>query len=101
MKARIGENPLDALIPTAKPGGAPAPKRPVKVRMTAHVPSDLLERARDAVVALSGPPLRLTLASLVEDAMERELERLQKERNKGKPFPPRGGELRGGRPIRA
>lgn len=74
---------------------APVPK----VRATFHIPADLLSDLRDAVVALSGPPDRLTLASLAERALRVELERLQRERNKGRPFPPRSGELRGGRPI--
>jgi hypothetical protein len=50
-------------------------------------------------VALSGPPHRLTLASFADAALRLELERLQKAENKGKPFPKRESELRGGRPI--
>lgn len=114
----MGENPLDALVPTRgdtaaamrasrrglEPAGTtprptPAP-RVVKERLTVHVPVDVVDEVKDAVVALSGPPLRLTLAAFAENALRHELERLQKEHNRGKAFPKRSGELKGGRPIR-
>jgi hypothetical protein len=108
-KSRIGENPLDALLSstspkdqstTARPSTAPSRSaRPSKVRATFHLPEELFESVRDAVVALSGPPHRLTLARFAEDALRRELERLQKAESKGKPFPKRESDLRGGRPI--
>ena len=37
------------------------------MRATFHLPHALVEEARNATVALSGPPTRLTLARLVED----------------------------------
>jgi len=40
------------------------------------------------------------MAAFVESAMRHELERLKKQQNKGKLFPQRSGELRGGRPIK-
>lgn len=109
----IGDNPLDALLPPpptkeAAPGAAgtaesTAPPsrrgRVSKVRATFHLPTDLVNEIKDVVVALSGPPLRLTLASLAEGALRSEIERLKREHNKGRPFPRRDGELRGGRPI--
>jgi len=78
----IGEDPLDGLLEPMKAatkasrrGLAPAgttprppekaPRTP-KVRATFHLPAALLDGLRDAVVALSGPPLRLTLAHLEE-----------------------------------
>jgi len=70
-----------------------------KVRSTFHLTEDILEEARNAVVFLSGPPERLTLASLTEGALEREIARLKKKHTDGKDFPQRDGELRGGRPI--
>jgi hypothetical protein len=69
------------------------------VRATFHLPAALLEEARDTVVALSGPPTRLTLAELAETALRREIERLKQTYNGGEDFPPRDAELRGGRPI--
>jgi len=114
-RATIGADPLDALVPvraaskasrrglapagtTPRPEPRPRPK-PSKVRATFHLPEELVSEARDAVVYLSGPPVRLTLAVLAETALRRELERLKKAHNGGKPFPRHGAPLRGGRPI--
>ena len=101
-RSRIGDNPLDAVL-SSKPAKSlaveEAPKRTAKVRATFHLSKELFESVRDAVVALSGPPNRLTLASFAENALRLELERLQKAENKGKAFPKRESELRGGRPI--
>jgi hypothetical protein len=77
----------------------PAP-RDRKVRATFHVPAALVDEARSAVIALAGPPLRLTLAALVETALRRELERLRKAHHDGQPWPPSSAPLVGGRPIR-
>lgn len=102
-RSRIGENPLDAVlskpVKKTKQLAAVEPKKAAKVRATFHLSEELFEAVRDAVVSLSGPPLRLTLASFAENALRRELERLQKAENKGKAFPKRESELRGGRPI--
>jgi hypothetical protein len=112
-RTTIGENPLDMVLPprdlegTAGAHAGPLP-RPVpssrgarKVRATFHIPDDLLEESRDVVYALSGPPVRLTLARLAEDALRAELDRLKAEHNGGQEFPARSEELRGGRPITA
>jgi hypothetical protein len=110
----IGNDPLEAYVPAKtesrnKPGvegeseGTDKTVRPRsmgKVRATFHVSGEVLEEARNAVVYLAGPPTRLTLADLAENALKRELERLKKAHNSGKAFPARTGELRGGRPIR-
>jgi len=108
-RSAIGEDPLDLVVP-GKPKKAPekgkaAPKeeneegKAQKVRATFHLPEDLVEEARDAVVHLSGPPVRLTLAALAEDALRRELARLRRKHNDGEPWPKRDGNLKGGRPI--
>lgn len=80
-----------------KPAGAPAAPR--KVRATFHVYDDLLDSAKDAIVALSGPPLRLTQFAFMDTAIRNEIERLQREHHKNKAFPPRDGDLRVGRPL--
>jgi len=115
-RATIGADPLDAIVPaqaatkasrrglalagtTPRKEPPPKPRKPQKVRATFHLPLDLFEEARDAVVYLSGPPVRLTLATLGEGALRRELDRLKKEHNRGKAFPKRDEPLRGGRPI--
>src|SRR4051794_33201884 len=82
--------------------GQPATARaekPKKVRATFHLPAELIEEVRDAVVFLSGPPNRLTLALLAENALRRELGRLKQVHNAGGNFPRREEDLRGGRPI--
>lgn len=119
----IGENPLDALLsppaprveekvvpvekkvsrkrPAPAPVKEPAPARggaPVKV--TYNVAEDLVLETREAVRALAGPPLHLTLSALVETALLRELERLRKAHNAGKPFEGSGKALKGGRPLK-
>ncbi len=112
-KSRIGDDPFDQLVTpkprarAAKTAGArgretTSPARTSrKVRATIHLPADLFDAVRDAVVACSGPPLRMTLAGFAEQALRHELERLEKKQNEGKRFPRREGELRGGRPLSA
>jgi hypothetical protein len=72
-----------------------------KVRATLYVPSKLLDEARDAVVYLAGSPARMTLTKLIENAIRAELRHLKADYNDGRDFPPRDGQLRGGRPIAA
>ena len=103
-KSVLGEDPLASLVPVQPTKQPQKEKRTKKlkvkkVRATFHVPQDLLEEARDAVYHLSGPPLRLTLAALVENSLKKELKRIKKAHNEGKNFPKRSEELRGGRPI--
>ena len=71
-------------------------------RATFHLPGALLNEMRNAVVALSGPPYRLTMSKLAESAIRRELERLRREagRAANKGFTQRAGEVTRGRPIR-
>jgi len=113
MKRRtIGENPLDALVPpptptetrrektsprkaSRKPTERPqAVSRTTKERLTVHLPTDVVNRAKDAVYWSPG----LTLAGLAEEAFVDALTRLEKKH--GGPFPPRKGELKGGRPMK-
>lgn len=75
----------------------PAPK----VRATLYLPEDVLEEARDAAVHLAGFPARLTLTKLAENAFRAELDRLKRQYNHGRDFPPRAEDLPGGRPIAA
>ena len=101
-RASLDHDPLDLVLgapPRATREGAAPTGR--KTRATFHLPVSLVEEARDATVALSGPPVRLTLAKLVEDGVRREVERLREQHNAGEPFPTRAADLVGGRPIRA
>ena len=75
---------------------------PATIKQSFVLPGELVEQCRDAVVALSGPPVQLTLTRLVTDALHRELARLRKTKHRGRPFPKRGKTgLRVGRPIRS
>ena len=120
----LGSDPLDALFSSPVPGVPSSPTKPAraratkppapaaksapvstparsrKVKATYVLPPELVDEARDAAVALAGPPLRLTLAALVEGALRRELARLRTEHHHGKPFPRHGAPLVGGRPIK-
>jgi hypothetical protein len=72
-----------------------APKR---VRATFYVDADLYEAYRNAAVFLAGPPVHATVSSLVEEALRRELARLERAHAGGKAFPKRTVDLRGRRP---
>jgi hypothetical protein len=72
----------------------------VREKITFSLPQDLIEACRDAADFLSGPPVRLTLAALVEKAIQREVDRLRQKHLNGEAFPPRDGPLRTGRPMR-
>ena len=104
QRPALGVDPLDTLLGES---GATArlreravePSSRRKVRATFHLPLELVDEARNATVALSGPPTRLTLARLVENGIRRELRDLREQHNGGLEFPARSGELVGGRPI--
>ena len=64
----------------------------VKQRLTVTLPSGLLDRLRNAVYWTPA----LTLAGLIDDAVEAKL--LELEAQNGEPFPARIEELKGGRP---
>jgi hypothetical protein len=102
-RTALGSDPLDALLGDSGAGGrrrpADDPSSHRRVRATFHLPHALVDEARNATVALSGPPHRLTLARLVENAIRGELQTLRDRHNGGQKFPRRAGELVGGRPI--
>jgi len=86
--------------PKPEPSPTPAPEPPrKKIQATFQLPPELLEEARDTVVALAGPPESLTLATLVARGIERELAALRERYNDGERFPERKAPLRQGRPI--
>jgi hypothetical protein len=72
-----------------------------KVRATLYISAELLDEARNAAVYLAGYPARLTLTSLVENALRAELQRLKERHLGGQQFPHRQADLKGGRPIAA
>ncbi len=74
------------------------PTTPARVRATFYLDVDLYEHFRNAAVFLAGPPTHASLSSLVEEALRRELVRLEKAHRSGEPFPPRSVDLRGRKP---
>lgn len=72
-----------------------------RVRATLYISEEILQEARDAAVHLAGNPMRMTLAKLADRALRAELDRLRAEFTAGEPFPKRGEDLQGGRPIAA
>jgi hypothetical protein len=94
-RSTIGRNPFDAVIPANPVVMKPEAEKPAaKQRMTVHVPAELIERARNTCFWTPG----LTMAALVEEALEKRIAEL--ERKRGEPFPKRKGELKTGRPIK-
>lgn len=90
--------PRRVLREKAKPVEAAAPKGRSKVTFT--LSTELLEQCKNAVDHLSGPPVRLTLVALVENALRKELSHLRNKHHEGQEFPTREGPLRPGRPLR-
>ena len=70
------------------------------MKVTYNLDPQIVREVRNVVVALSGPPARLTLSGFVEAALSNELERFRSALNQGKPFAGAGTPLRGGRPIK-
>jgi hypothetical protein len=64
-------------------------------RMAFSPSADLAERVRNYIYWTPGASLN----QFIIEAVQKELERLEKELNKGKPWPPRSGRLQPGRPI--
>jgi len=71
-----------------------------KIRATFHISIELMDEARDVVVALSGPPDRLLLPDFAEGALRREVSRLRRIHLGGEAFAKRNQEVRRGRPMR-
>lgn len=99
--------PRRSLVPTKpnepnEPGESDKPRGyGRRARMNVEIPEGLAAEVRDAVIALSGPPVRLTLARFAEEAFRREIARLQAEHRGGKSFPATDRVVRVGRPISA
>jgi hypothetical protein len=70
-----------------------------RARMNVEIPIQLAAQVRDAVIALSGPPVRLTLARFAEEAFRREVARLQTKHHSGRAFPATDRIVRVGRPV--
>jgi hypothetical protein len=98
----------------APPEPLPAVKEPVRrrrtprskkapaarARYTTYLDRQLLAQVQDAANHLRGHPHYLTVADIIEQGARREIERLQRDLNDGKPFGPTGRRPRTGRPAR-
>lgn len=88
-----------APAPTPEPSADKAARKSQTVKTTLYLPQEISEGCRDAVIYLAGHPEYLTLTTLIENALRRELDRLKDRYTDGKPFPTRRRELRAGRPL--
>ncbi len=70
-----------------------------KTRVSFHLTEALADRVRNVVYALSGPPHRLNMAKIAEEALEAACKKYERDQNGGKPFPQREEDLVGGRPV--
>ncbi len=77
----------------------PMSLKPKSVRLTINVSKEFAVDVRSVVSQLGGPPAYLTLSGLVRTAVAREIRRLERRYNKGRPFPKTRRLLRRGRPI--
>ena len=98
----IGANPLDAVIPLGRTEGErrarapePEPVKATKERVTFQLPTETIERVRNAVFWTPGA----TMGAIMEEAVSVYLDQLEKRR--GEPFPTRSGALKTGRPVKA
>lgn len=76
-------------------------RREKRQRLDVWLPESLVERVKNAVDALQGPPRRLRLSSLMEAAVLDYVQGLEREANKGRPFPARPGKLADGSRLRS
>jgi hypothetical protein len=86
--ARGGE-PVAYQAGSRESGSRQSGSRQEKVRMTFLLPDDLVEAAEDAAAFLSGPPTRLTMRTLAEQALRNEIDRLADVYHGGVGFPAR------------
>lgn len=98
MLGTSAPKPVTPPAPPAAEDAAPA-RGTARRKVSLYLPDDLVERMRNAVMALAGPPEYLTLTDLGERALDAEVSRLERQHNGGKPFAQRPAELRGGRRV--
>jgi hypothetical protein len=96
---RIRPRGQGATAPRERARSASVTPLPAKEKFNCRIASDLADRVRDCVVALSGPPHRLTIDGFAAEAFRRELERLKKLENDAADFPKRAYDPKPGRPI--
>jgi hypothetical protein len=95
-KPAVGRRPerlsaSERVTPTRAPAAA---DRRTKQKLTVHLSPELADRVKNA--AYWNP--RLTIAGIAEQGVRQAIDKL--ERENGGPYPPRDGDLVGGRPIK-
>ncbi len=88
----IGFNPLDAYTNPVEPI-KPKPQVKKKQKITLIMDADLVERLKNAVYWSHG----ISICSVIEEATEKMVKHLEKEN--GKPYPERNGEMKRGRKL--
>jgi len=91
----ISENPLDMVIPKATPQPIQIKPTPNRERITFHLPVELIDKLRNASYWSPG----LAMAEIVERSVTEGLDQMEKKM--GKPFPPRQGQLKVGKRVKA
>jgi hypothetical protein len=91
--AEARDEPPPVPAPTPAPPPVPRSDPHRKERLTVHLTHDLIERGKNA--AYWNP--RLTIAGIAERGIVGAIAEVEQEN--GGPYPPREGELKGGRPI--
>ena len=91
--SRQNSQKTEELTPVLEEKNAPEVKERLE-RLTINVRSSVADSARNACWWC-----RISLTDFVQNAIEREVTRLQDERNSGEPFESRAGELKPGRPL--
>lgn len=69
-----------------------------KLRVTFHISVDVIERVRNTVVALCGPPDFLSMGGFAADALVQHCRQWERKRNRGGRFDARSVQPRTGRP---
>ena len=85
----VGARPSDYPVAVEVTPERPPPKPMEKARMSFHLPRELCETVRNTAWHLSKPRQRVTLSSLAEHGLQREIRRLERKHNDGEAFAPR------------
>jgi hypothetical protein len=91
-RSGLGADVLNTIIPKPEVAPPEAEQNVRKERYTLNLPADLIEAAKNAAWFVRRP-----LTTIAENGIRAELARLEKEN--GKPFPTRPGNLTPGRPL--
>ena len=97
--------PPPETVPTRRPSTAsadepseagPEPRSTpsAMAKFSCQLPRNLEDRMYGAIDALAGPPLYMGVTEFIEEAVRSHVEQLEKEHNRGMPFPPSSKQAR-------